>query len=133
MNLTDPIADMLTRIRNAYMARHDSVLVPAAKVKISIAKILKEEGFIKDYEILKSNTPQRVIKIQLSYCDKKQPIVTGLKRVSKPGIRVYCQKTEIPRICGGLGIAVLSTSRGVMTGQKAWRQGVGGEILCYVW
>jgi small subunit ribosomal protein S8 len=102
-------------------------------MKISIAKVLKEEGFIKDYEVLKSNTPQRVIKIHLGYAEKRRPIVTGLQRVSKPGLRVYSQRGEIPRVFGGLGIAIVSTSSGVLTGQEAWRKGVGGEILCYVW
>lgn len=133
MSVTDPIADMLTRIRNAIMARHDSVLIPASKTKISIANILKEEGFITDYEVVKGNTPQRVIKIQLKYTGKKEPILTGLKRVSKPGLRVYVGKGEIPRIYEGLGITILSTPLGVMTGRQAWRKGVGGEILCYIW
>lgn len=133
MSITDPIADMLTRIRNAIMARHDSVLIPASKTKISIAHILKEEGFITDYEVVKGDTPQRVIKIQLKYTGKKEPIVTGLKRVSKPGLRVYVSKGEIPRIYEGLGITILSTPSGVMTGRQAWRKGVGGEILCYIW
>jgi len=133
MSLTDPIADMLTRMRNAIVSRHEFVLVPASRTKISIAKVLKEEGFIKDYEVLKGNTPQRVIKVYLSYAAKKQPVLTGLQRVSKPGLRVYCQKGEIPRIYGGLGIAIISTSQGVMTGQQAWKKGLGGEVLCYVW
>lgn len=133
MNLTDPIADMLTRIRNAIMARHEFVLVPASKIKISIANVLKEEGFIQNYEVLKGSTPQRVIKIHLSYTEKKQSALTGLQRVSKPGLRVYCQKGETPRVYGGLGIAILSTSKGILTGQQAWGKGVGGEVLCYVW
>ncbi len=133
MSSTDPIADMLTRIRNAIMARHDSVLIPASKTKISIANILKEEGFITDYEVVKGNTPQRVIKIQLKYRGKKEPILTGLKRVSKPGLRVYVSKGEVPRIYEGLGITILSTPLGVMTGRQAWRKGVGGEVLCYIW
>jgi small subunit ribosomal protein S8 len=133
MSFTDPIADMLTRIRNAIVSRHESVLVPASRTKISIAKVLKEEGFIKDYEVLKGNTPQRVIKVHLSYTGKKQPVLNGLQRVSKPGLRVYCPKGEIPRVFGGLGIAILSTSQGVMTGQQAWKKGLGGEVLCYVW
>lgn len=133
MSLTDPIADMLTRIRNAIVARHEFVLVPASKIKISIAKVLKKEGFIKDYEVLRGNTPQRVIKIHLSYTGKKQPVLNGLQRVSKSGLRVYCQKGEIPRVYGGLGIAILSTPLGVMTGQQAWRKSVGGEVLCHVW
>ncbi|MGA2367061.1 MAG: 30S ribosomal protein S8 [Dehalococcoidia bacterium] len=129
--VTDPIADLLTRVRNAAMARHDSVLVPASKMKIAMTKILKEEGFIADYSIVKGET-QRVIKITLKYIDK-QPAFIGLERVSKPGLRVYSGKGEIPRIFGGLGIAILSTSKGVMTGQEAWKNNLGGEVLCYVW
>ena len=132
MTISDPIADMLTRIRNAIMARHDSVLIPASAVKLSIAKILKEDGFITDYEVVRGK-PQRVIKIHLKYVDKGQSVLTGLERVSKPGLRIYVQQGEIPRIYGGLGMAIISTSKGVMTGQQAWRQGVGGELLCYVW
>lgn len=130
--MTDPIADMLTRIRNAVLARHDFVLVPASKMKLAIAKILKDEGFIGDYEVLKGK-PQRMIKIYLKYTEKKEPVLTGLKRVSKPGLRLYVQQTEIPRVYGGLGIAILSTPKGVMTGQQAWRQKVGGELLCHIW
>jgi small subunit ribosomal protein S8 len=131
MTVTDPIADMLTRIRNALMVRHDSVLVPASKMKLSIARILKEEGFITDYEVVRGK-PHRVIKVLLKYMDDK-PAISGLKRVSRPGLRVYVQKKEIPRVYGGLGIAIVSTSSGVKTGQQAWRQGSGGELLCYVW
>ena len=130
--VTDPIADMLTRIRNAILARHDFVLVPASRMKLSIAKILKEEGFISDYEVLKGK-PQRVIKIYLKYTEKKEPMLTGLKRVSKPGLRIYVERAEIPRVYGGLGVAIVSTSKGVMTGHQAWRQKVGGELLCYIW
>lgn len=130
--VTDPIADMLTRIRNAILARHDFVLVPSSKIKLAIARTLREEGFINDYEVLRGK-PQRIIKIYLKYGDKKEPVLTGLKRVSKPGLRVYVQRTEIPRVYGGLGIAILSTPKGVMTGQQAWRQKVGGELLCHIW
>ena len=133
MSVSDPIADMLTRIRNAATARHDSVQVPASKIKIAIAKVLKEEGFIKDYEVLKGSTPQRIIKIHLAYGDRRRPMVSGLQRVSKPSLRVYCGKGEIPRIYGGLGVAILSTSEGVLTGQQAWKKGLGGEVVCYVW
>ena len=131
MTVIDPIADMLTRIRNAIMAGHESVLVPSSKIKLSIAKVLKEEGFIDHYEVLKGK-PQPMIKIHLKYTGD-QPVVLGLERVSKPGLRVYVERREIPRVYGGLGIAILSTSKGIMTGQKAWRQRLGGEILCYVW
>ena len=132
MTTSDPIADMLTRIRNAIMAGHDSVLMPASRMKLYIAKILKQEGFINDYEAL-GGRPHRQIKITLKYDENKQPVITGLKRVSKPGLKVYVQHKEVPRVFGGLGIAILSTSRGVMVGHKAWRQGIGGELLCYVW
>ncbi len=132
MTVSDPIADMLTRIRNAVMVRHDLVLIPASRMKLSVARILREEGFISNYEVLKGK-PHRVIKIHLKYSDKNQPVLSGLERVSKPGLRVYVGRKEIPRVCGGLGIAIVSTSKGVMTGQQAWRQGIGGELLCYVW
>ena len=132
MTVSDPIADMLTRIRNAIMARHDNVIIPASKMKLSIARILKDEGFINDYEVVKGK-PHRVIKVYLKYLDDNQPAISGLKRVSKPGLRVYVQKKEIPRVYGGLGIAIVSTSGGVRTGQQAWHQGAGGELLCYVW
>lgn len=132
MNMTDPIADMLTRIRNAAMARHDYTLIPASQMKIAIARILKEEGFIRDYDILK-DTPQRTIRVWLSYTGKRQPVVTALKRVSKPGLRVYVKAHEMPRVRGGLGTAIVSTPRGIMTAQQARRLNVGGEVLCYVW
>ncbi len=132
MTVSDPVADMLTRIRNAIMARHDSVLIPASKMKLSITKILKEEGFINDYEVLRDK-PHRMIKIQLKYDDKNQSVLSGLERVSKPGLRVYVGRKEIPRVYGGLGIAIVSTPKGVMTGHQAWREGIGGELLCYVW
>ena len=129
--VTDPIADMLTRMRNAIMAHHDSVLMPASRIKLSIAKILKEEGFITDYTVLKGK-PQRVIKISLKYINGR-PAIAGLERVSKPGLRLYAGRKEIPRVYGGLGIAILSTSKGVMTGHDAWRRNLGGELLCYIW
>jgi len=132
VTVTDPIADMLTRIRNAIMARHDSVLIPSSRMKLAIAKILKGEGFINDYEVVRGK-PQRVIKIYLRYDDAKQSLISGLERVSKPGLRVNVQRREVPRVYGGLGIAIVSTSKGVMTGHQAWRQGIGGELLCYVW
>ncbi|HXZ29780.1 MAG TPA: 30S ribosomal protein S8 [Dehalococcoidia bacterium] len=131
MAVIDPIADMLTRIRNAIMASHESVLVPSSKMKLSIVKILKEEGFVDRYEVLKGK-PQPMIKIHLKYTDE-QPGILGLERVSKPGLRVYVEKQEIPRVYGGLGIAILSTSKGIVTGQEAWKQRLGGEVLCYVW
>jgi len=132
VTISDPIADMLTRIRNATMVRHDFVLVPSSRTKLSIARILKGKGFISDYEVLKDK-PHRVIKIYLKYSDNNQPILSGLERVSKPGLRVYVQRKEIPKVYGGLGIAIMSTPKGVMTGHQAWHQGLGGELLCYIW
>ena len=132
MTVSDPIADMLTRIRNAIMVRHDFVLVPASRMKVAIARILKEESFVSDYEVLRGK-PHRVIKLYLKYDDNNQPILSGLERVSKSGLRVYVGQREIPRVHGGLGIAIISTVKGVMTGQQAWRQGIGGELLCYIW
>ncbi|OGO59597.1 MAG: 30S ribosomal protein S8 [Chloroflexi bacterium RBG_19FT_COMBO_47_15] len=129
--VTDPIADMLTRIRNALMAHHDSVLMPASRIKLPIAKILKDEGFITDYTVLRGK-PQRMIKISLKYINGR-PAIAGLERVSKPGLRLYVGRKEIPRVYGGLGVAILSTSKGLMTGQEAWRRNFGGEMLCYVW
>lgn len=133
MPVTDPISDMLTRIRNAVSVRHDSVMVPASNVKTSIAKILREEGFIENYEIVPNKSPQGVIKITLHYRGKDEPAISGLKRVSKPGLRVYVGKGEIPRYYGGLGVSILSTSKGIMTGKQAWREETGGELICYVW
>jgi len=130
--MTDPIADMLTRIRNAVVAGHEVVQIPASKMKIAIANVLKKEGFIRDFEVVPEGV-KRSIRVDLAYSQKKEPIVSGLRRVSKPGLRVYVQKREIPRVYGGLGIAILSTPQGIMTGQEAWRRQVGGEVLCYVW
>jgi small subunit ribosomal protein S8 len=130
--MSDPIADMLTRIRNAVAARHEAVQMPASKMKIAIAKILKDEGFIQDYEVLRDGH-HRNLKIRLRYFGGREPAVSGLKRVSKPGLRVYVHRAEIPRVYGGLGVAILSTPAGVMTGQEAWRKRVGGEVLLYVW
>ena len=132
MTISDPIADMLTRIRNALMVGHPSVLVPSSRMKLSIAKILKEDGFITDYEVVKGK-PERIIKIHLKYYDNNQSVISGLERVSKPGLRTYVQRSEIPRVYGGLGIAILSTSKGVKTGQQSWKQQLGGELLCYIW
>lgn len=130
--ITDPIADLLTRIRNANMVRQEFVVLPWSKMKLAILKILKEEGFINNYEILKGK-PGRVIKVYLRYYQKDQPAISGLKRASRPGLRMYVGRSEIPRVYGGLGVAIVSTSKGIMTGQKAWKQNVGGELLCYVW
>jgi small subunit ribosomal protein S8 len=130
--LTDPIADMLNRIRNGIVAKQDVVAVPASKTKIAIAEVLKQEGFVRDFEVV-SEGVKRIIRLRLAYGGRKEPAISGLRRVSKPGLRVYVQKREIPRVYGGLGIAILSTPMGVMTGQEAWRHRMGGEILCYVW
>ncbi len=132
MTVTDPIADMLTRIRNAVMVRHDAVLMPASKMKLAIAKILKEEGFIADFELLRGK-PQRVMKVRLRYMEDGDPAITGLKRVSRPGLRVYVGSSEIPRLFGGMGVSIVSSHQGVITGQQARRQKVGGEFLCYIW
>jgi len=114
------------------MVRHDSVLIPSSKMKLAISRILKDEGFISNYEVVRGK-PRRMIKIRLKYQDRNEPVLSGLERVSKPGLRMYVQKKEIPRVYGGLGVAILSTPKGLMTGQQAWRQGIGGELLCYVW
>ena len=133
MPVTDPISDMLTRIRNAIMVRHEFVLVPTSSIKTAIAEILKNEGFIEGYDVLRPGTTQSAIRIALHYRSRDEPAIAGLKRVSKPGLRVYVQRGEIPRPFGGLGTAIMSTSQGVMTGRNAYRNGVGGELLCYVW
>jgi small subunit ribosomal protein S8 len=134
MNVSDPIADMLTRIRNANAARHDVVNIPASGIKVAIAKVLKDEGFIRDYHVItEPGKPQPNLRVELSYGGRKQPVLNGIQRVSRPGLRVYVQRREIPRVYGGLGIAILSTPRGVMSGQEARRQAIGGELLCYVW
>lgn len=135
MSTTDPIADMLTRIRNAIMAGHSYVVVPGSKTKLAIARILKDEGFIENYDVTKDR-PQPMIRIWLKYAgDRKdrRSVITGLKRVSKPARRVYTGKEDIPWVLSGMGTAVLSTSKGIMTGKKARRLGVGGEVLCHIW
>lgn len=131
MNMTDPIADMLTRIRNAIMARHTRVLIPASKMKVAIAAILKEEGYIKDFDVVQDN-PQGTLRISLRYVEKR-PVLNQIKRVSKPGLRVYTKRDAIPRVRGGLGTAIISTPQGLMTGRKAYQLGLGGEVVCYVW
>ncbi len=134
MTMSDPIADMLTRIRNAVSSRHEAVSMPSSKVKVAIAGVLKSEGFIRDYGVQQEpDQPQANMKVELSYGGRKQPVINGLQRVSKPGLRVYVQRREIPRVYGGLGVAIISTPKGVMTGQEARRQQVGGEVICYVW
>ena len=132
MNVSDPIADMLTRVRNAARARHTEVVVPASRTKREIARILVEEGFIADVREEREGSSQ-VLRLQMKYVDGKVPVVSGLKRISKPGLRVYARKTDIPRVLGGLGIVLVSTSKGIMTGDRARQAQLGGEILAYVW
>ncbi len=129
--ITDPIADMLTRIRNALVARHPQVSMPSSRMKLEIAKILKTEGFIADYQLEK--TAPEVIRISLRYGERKEGIITGLRRISRPGLRIYARRAELPRVRGGLGVAILSTSRGIMTDREARKAGIGGEILCFIW
>ncbi len=130
--VTDTIADMLTRIRNANQMRYTEVKVPASKLKLELARILKEEGFIKDYKLLDENV-QGMILLTLKYGENKQRVITGLKRISKPGLRVYAKAEEVPRVLNGLGIAIISTSKGIMTDKEARRQNLGGEVLAYIW
>jgi small subunit ribosomal protein S8 len=130
--LTDPIADMLTRIRNGLQARHPAVTMPSSKLKVAVAEVLRDEGFILGFQELEE-TPQNKLRIELKYVDKSVPVVTGIKRVSRPGLRVYSGASEMPRVYGGLGVAIVSTSKGVMSGRRARRMGVGGEVLCHVW
>ena len=130
--VTDPIADMLTRIRNANQMRYKEVEVPASKIKNEIARILKQEGFISDYKIKKNNV-QDILVLNLKYSDKKERVITGLKRISKPGLRVYAKAEEIPSVLSGLGIAIISTSKGLMTDKEARKSSLGGEVLAYIW
>ena len=131
--MTDPIADMLTRIRNANTAKHDTVDVPSSKMKLAIAKILLDEGYIKSYELVE-NGKFNDIRITLKYgASKNEKIISGLQRISKPGLRVYANKEELPKVLGGLGVAIISTNKGVMTDKEARKLGVGGEVLCFVW
>ncbi|MCL2672404.1 MAG: 30S ribosomal protein S8 [Clostridiales bacterium] len=132
MTMTDTIADMLTRIRNALIAKHDSVDVPSSTIKKAIAQILVDEGYIKSFRIIEDGI-LKTIRIELKYGKNKQRVIVGIQRVSRPGLRVYARRDEIPKVLGGMGIAVLSTSRGVMTDKEARKQGVGGEVLAYVW
>ena len=132
MVVTDTIADMLTRIRNANQMRYQEVSVPASNLKVSLAKILKDEGFIEDYKIVDDNV-QGTIVITLKYGQNKERVITGLKRISKPGLRVYAKAGEVPKVLNGLGIAVISTSHGVMTDKEARKENLGGEVLCYIW
>jgi len=132
MSMTDPIADLLTRIRNALIARHDRVDVPASKIKVAIVRILKDEGFIKNFKVSKDNK-QGMIRVFLKYSDRNTPVINGLTRLSKPGCRQYQKSTEIEPVLSGLGVAIVSTSAGVMTDKEARRQNVGGEMICQIW
>lgn len=132
MVMTDPVADMLTRIRNANSVYHDKVEIPASKIKQAIAQVLKAEGFIKDFEIIKDDK-QGVLRASLKYGPNREKVITGIKRISKPGLRVYVKNEQMPRVLGGLGIAIISTSKGIMTDKQARRDGLGGEVLAFVW
>ncbi len=132
MVVNDPIADMLTRIRNAQVAKHDVVVLPASNTKKAIAKILLAEGYVKSVDFVQDG-PQGSIKLVLKYVNGKQPVIAGLKRISKPGLRVYAQSSELPKVLGGLGIAIISTSKGLMTDKDARKQTIGGEVLAYIW
>lgn len=129
---TDPIADMLTRIRNANMVSHPSVEIPASKLKVELAKLLKEEGFITDYTV-KEVGKFKVLEIELKYDEKNKPVITSLKRVSKPGLRTYCKAKNLPQVLGGMGVAIVSTSKGLLTDRKARKENLGGEVLCYIY
>ncbi|MEN6411258.1 MAG: 30S ribosomal protein S8 [Veillonellales bacterium] len=132
MVMTDPIADMLTRVRNANSVYHDKVEIPASKIKQAVAQILKDEGFIKDFEMIKDDK-QGMLRVSLKYGPNREKVITGIKRISKPGLRVYAKKDQIPRVLGGLGIAIISTSQGIMTDKQARQGGLGGEVIAYVW
>jgi small subunit ribosomal protein S8 len=130
--MSDPLADMFTRIRNAAQARHDNVRIPASKVKRAVAAVLQSEGFVSDYNDEQEGA-RNFLNLKLMYGEDRRAVLSGIRRVSRPGLRVYVGRGEIPRVYGGLGVAIMSTSKGVMTGQDAWRQRIGGEVLCYVW
>ena len=132
MTMTDPIAEMLTRVRNANMVKHETVDVPASNMKKEIARILLEEGFIRGYDVIEDGK-QGIIRIQLKYGQMSERVITGLKRISKPGMRVYAAKDEVPKVLNGLGISIISTSKGILTDKQARKEGVGGEVICYVW
>lgn len=133
MSMTDPIADMLTRLRNGIQSHHDRVELPASKLKVEIARILKSEGFIRNYNVTEKEAVQPTLRIDLKYSPDGEPVIHGIERVSRPGRRVYRNKQEIPRVLDGLGLAIISTSKGVLSGNDAAKSGVGGEILCQVW
>ena len=132
MTMTDPVADMLTRIRNANTVGHKTVEIPASKMKISMAEILKEEGYINGYDVIEDNK-QGIINIEMKYGANGEKVISGIKKISKPGLKTYAKANEVPRVLGGLGIAIISTSKGVMSDREARKLGVGGEVICYVW
>ena len=132
MSMTDPVADMLTRIRNANTAGHSEVSIPASKIKKNIAEILLKEGYIKAYDVVEGEAQSNIV-VQLKYGPNKTKVISGIKRISKPGLKVYAKKDEIPKVLGGLGIAIISTSNGLITDKEARKLGVGGEVICYVW
>ena len=132
MTTSDPLADMFTRIRNAAAARHDEVRIPASNVKRAVADVLRQEGFVRQVTMSEEG-PRKVLKLDLTYGEDRRALLSGIRRVSRPGLRVYVDKREIPRVFGGLGVAIMSTSQGVMSGREAWRRKIGGEVLCYVW
>jgi small subunit ribosomal protein S8 len=132
MTMSDPMADMFTRIRNAASARHESVRIPASNSKRAVAGVLREEGFIRDVQEVEDG-PRKFLELEITYGEDRKALLSGIRRVSRPGLRVYVNKQEIPRVFGGLGVAVMSTSQGVMSGREAWRRKIGGEVLCYVW
>lgn len=132
MVMTDPIADFLTRIRNGNMVMHENIEAPSSKMKLAIADILKDEGYIKDFEYI-ADGKQGIVRVYLKYGANKEKVISGIKRISKPGLKVYVKKDEVPKVLGGLGTAVVSTSKGLMTDKKARKEGLGGEIICYIW
>lgn len=132
MVMTDPIADLLTRIRNANVVHHDKVEIPASKIKKAVIQILKEEGFVKDFEVL-SDGKQGILRVSLKYGPERDRVITGIKRISKPGLRVYAKKEQLPKVLGGLGIAIISTSQGIMSDKQARKSGLGGEVIAFVW
>lgn len=132
MVMTDPIADMLTRIRNANVVYHEKVDIPGSKLKFALAEIMKSEGFIRDYQVI-NDDKQGVLRVFLKYGTSRERVITGIKRISKPGLRVYVRKDEMPKVLGGLGVAVVSTTKGLMSDKQARQAGLGGEVLCYIW
>ncbi|MBM3946844.1 MAG: 30S ribosomal protein S8 [SAR202 cluster bacterium] len=131
--MTDPIADLLNRMRNALAARKSEVTVPSSKLKVAVAQALKNEGFIEDFDVVKDRAAHPVLRVRLRYHGKRRPAILGLRRVSTPGLRVYSRRRSLPRVYRGLGVALVSTSRGLMSDREAWKQGLGGEVICYVW